>query len=116
MLLNVVEGVLSHIGHSQVGVLPHCALWGLQLSSEQLDHGGLAGSICANDSHARVQGDSNADALKYLAGCVGVSADRWGNSQQRITIQHSMCSCEPQMQVLGTQAEQATKTSSRRNR
>lgn len=75
MLLDVVEGVLSHIGHSQVGVLPHGALCSLQLPSEQLDHGGLAGSVCSNDSHTRVEGDGNADALEDLAGCVGVSAN-----------------------------------------
>ncbi len=74
MLLDVVESVLGHIGHTQVGVLPHCALWGLQLSGEQLDHGGLAGSVGSNDSHAGVEGDSDADALEHLAGCVGVSA------------------------------------------
>ena len=74
MLLDVVESMLGHVGHSQVGVLPHSALWGLQLSGEQLDHGGLAGSVGSNDSHAGVEGDSDADALKDLAGCVGVSA------------------------------------------
>lgn len=74
MLLNVVEGMLSHIGYTQVGVLPHSALCSLQLSGEQLDHGGLAGSVSSNDSHAGVEGDGNADALKDLAGCVGVSA------------------------------------------
>ena len=76
MLLDVVEGMLSHIGHSQVGVLPHSALCSLQLSSKQLDHCGLAGSVCSNDSHSGVEGDSNADALKDLACGVGVSADR----------------------------------------
>ena len=74
MLLNVVESVLGHVGHTQVGVLPHSALWGLQLSGEQLNHGGLAGSVGSNDSHAGVEGDSDADALEHLAGCVGVSA------------------------------------------
>ena len=74
MLLDVVESMLGHVGHSQVGVLPHSALWGLQLSGEQLDHGRLAGSVGSNDSHAGVEGDSDADALKDLAGCVGVSA------------------------------------------
>ena len=74
MLLNVMESVLSNIGHSQVGVLPHSTLCSLQLTGEQLDHGGLASSIGSNDSHTRVQGDSNADALKNLAGCVGVAA------------------------------------------
>ena len=76
MLLNMVEGVLSHIGHSQVGVLPHSALIGLQLSSEQLDHCGLASSISSNHSHSRVEGNSNADALKHLAGCVGIPAKK----------------------------------------
>ena len=76
MLLDVVEGVLSHIGHTKVGVLPYSALSRLQLSSEQLDHGGLASSICSNDSHTRVEGDSNADALKDLAGRVGVAAGK----------------------------------------
>lgn len=76
MLLNVVEGMLSHIGHSQVGVLPHSALGSLQLSSEQLDHCGLAGSVGSNDSHSGVEGDSNADALKNLACGVGVSAEQ----------------------------------------
>ena len=74
MLLNVVKCMLSHVSHSQVGVLPHCAFIGFQLSSEQLDHCGLASSISSNDSHARVEGDSNADVLNDLAGCVGVAA------------------------------------------
>lgn len=74
MLLDVVESVLCHISYTQVGVLPHCALWGLQLTGEQLDHGGLASSVGSNDSHAGVEGDSDADALKDLASCVGVSA------------------------------------------
>jgi len=74
VLLDVVESVLGHIGYTQVGVLPHSALCSLQLSGEQLDHGGLAGSVSSNDSHAGVEGDGNADALKDLAGCVGVSA------------------------------------------
>lgn len=76
MLLDVVECVLSHIGHSQVGVLPHSALSSLQLPSEQLDHGGLASSVSSDDSHSGVEGDSNADALKDLACGVGVPADR----------------------------------------
>ena len=79
MLLDVVEGVLSNIGHSQVGVLPHGALISLQLSSEQLDHCGLTSSIGSNHSHSGVEGDSNADALKHLASCVGVSAKRTAN-------------------------------------
>ena len=60
---------------------PH-ASWGastlcpLQLSSKQFDHSRLASSICSNDSDARVEGDSNADALKNLACCVGVTASR----------------------------------------
>lgn len=93
VLLDVVEGVLGHIGHSQVGVLPHSALCSLQLPGEQLDHGGLASSVCSNDSHARVEGDSNADALKDLAGCVGVSANskvivsRVSNSTQPLLTQ-----------------------------
>ena len=75
MLLNVVEGVLSNIGHSEVGVLPHSALCSLQLSSQQLDHCRLASSIGSNNSHSGVESDSNADALEHLLGCVGVTAE-----------------------------------------
>ncbi len=78
MLLDVVESMLSYIGHPQVGVLPHSALVGLQLPSEQLDHCGLAGTIGPDHSHTRVEGDSNADALNDLAGCVGVAASHQG--------------------------------------
>lgn len=84
MLLDVVEGVLSHIGHSQVRVLPHGALISLQLTGEQLDHCGLASSIGSNHSHSRVEGDSNADALKHLLGCVGVPAKGTTDASKRL--------------------------------
>ena len=48
--------MLSHIGHSQVGVLPDCALMYVQLADQGFHHGRLAGSVGAQDCNAAVQG------------------------------------------------------------
>ena len=90
MLLDVVEGMLSYVGHPQVRVLPHGTLVSLQLPSEQLDHCGLAGTVGPNHSHPRVEGDRNANALNDLAGCVGVAASHQGGYVQTwVTLQSS---------------------------
>uniref|UniRef100_A0A1J3GZS4 Uncharacterized protein n=2 Tax=Noccaea caerulescens TaxID=107243 RepID=A0A1J3GZS4_NOCCA len=64
VVLNVVEGVLRHVGHPQVGVLPHQAGLGLQLAGQQLDEGGLAGTVGAQHSHARVQRHLQVDLVQ----------------------------------------------------
>lgn len=42
VLLNVMEGVLCHIGHTHVGVTSHNASASLELASQNLDERGLA--------------------------------------------------------------------------
>ncbi len=65
-LLNVVEGVLCHVGDAHVGVAPHGSKVWLQLAGEDLDHGGLAGTVGAQHSHAAVQRAEQADVLQNL--------------------------------------------------
>mmetsp|Transcript_18291 Transcript_18291/g.55000 ORF Transcript_18291/g.55000 Transcript_18291/m.55000 type:complete len:572 (+) Transcript_18291:826-2541(+) len=55
VLLHVVEGVLGHVGDSQVGMLPHHTVLGLRLACEQLDDGGLACAVGANAGNAGVE-------------------------------------------------------------
>mmetsp|Transcript_7118 Transcript_7118/g.14402 ORF Transcript_7118/g.14402 Transcript_7118/m.14402 type:complete len:1078 (+) Transcript_7118:324-3557(+) len=61
VLLNVVEGVLRHVRHAGVGVLPHGTLGGVHLAGQQLDHGGLAGTVDADARHAGGQGHLHGD-------------------------------------------------------
>ena len=68
----MVEGVLSHVGHAHVGVLPAHALVREQLAGEQLDHGGLASTIGAQDGDAAVEAALDGDPVEDLAGGVGV--------------------------------------------
>lgn len=86
MLLNVVESVLSDVGHTQVGVLPDCAFRGFQLPSEQLDHCGLASTVGTNDSHTRVESNSNADTLKDLASGAWVGEANTGHLENGLVL------------------------------
>ena len=71
-LLNVMEGVLGHVCHAHVGMLPHRALIRQQFPREQLHHGGLAGAIGAHDSHAGVEGALDGHIGHHLASSAGV--------------------------------------------
>lgn len=73
-LLDVVESVLGHIGDPQVGVLPDHALLRLQLSSQNLDHGGLASTVGSNDCHTAQQRAGQADVGDDLPLSAGVAA------------------------------------------
>ena len=68
----MVEGVLGHVGHAHVRVLPADAGVGQQLAREQLDHGGLARAVGAQDGDAAVQAALDGDLVQDLAGGVGV--------------------------------------------
>mmetsp|Transcript_10622 Transcript_10622/g.30457 ORF Transcript_10622/g.30457 Transcript_10622/m.30457 type:complete len:700 (+) Transcript_10622:293-2392(+) len=62
VLLDVVEGVLGHVGHAQGRVRPAGPLRRLDFTREALDHGGLAGSVRANAAHSAGQGHLDCDA------------------------------------------------------
>mmetsp|Transcript_15670 Transcript_15670/g.31651 ORF Transcript_15670/g.31651 Transcript_15670/m.31651 type:complete len:513 (-) Transcript_15670:724-2262(-) len=74
MVLDVVEGVLRHVGDARVGVLPHLtrALVRLQLAREQLDHRRLARTVGADARGARREGDTHGDAGQLRLGGGGV--------------------------------------------
>mmetsp|Transcript_5929 Transcript_5929/g.20180 ORF Transcript_5929/g.20180 Transcript_5929/m.20180 type:complete len:1091 (-) Transcript_5929:63-3335(-) len=61
VLLDVVEGVLGHVGDAARGVLPRVAGLGHDLAGEELDHGGLAGAVGADARHARGEGHADGD-------------------------------------------------------
>mmetsp|Transcript_71171 Transcript_71171/g.197071 ORF Transcript_71171/g.197071 Transcript_71171/m.197071 type:complete len:1167 (-) Transcript_71171:43-3543(-) len=61
VLLDVVEGVLGHVGDARAGVHPDGALIGRELAREQLDHGRLAGAVDANAGHAGAEGHAHRD-------------------------------------------------------
>lgn len=50
-----MESVLRDVRHPQVGMLPHHTLLRLGLASEQLDDGGLAGTVGADAGHPGVE-------------------------------------------------------------
>mmetsp|Transcript_70157 Transcript_70157/g.146772 ORF Transcript_70157/g.146772 Transcript_70157/m.146772 type:complete len:654 (-) Transcript_70157:1258-3219(-) len=52
VLLQVMEGVLGDVGHSQTGSLPDAALSGLLLADQDLDGCGLAGSVGTDHGHS----------------------------------------------------------------
>lgn len=59
--LNVVERVLGDVGDTGVGVLPDLSNLGLDLSNEELDHGGLSGSVLSNAGNTGGQGYLDGD-------------------------------------------------------
>jgi len=57
VLLDVVEGVLGDVGDTDVGVLGDNTIGGGSLTGQDLDKGGLSGSVGANDGNTGVQGN-----------------------------------------------------------
>mmetsp|Transcript_29452 Transcript_29452/g.61678 ORF Transcript_29452/g.61678 Transcript_29452/m.61678 type:complete len:939 (-) Transcript_29452:64-2880(-) len=80
VVLNVVESVLSDVREAHVRVArdlaPALALVRLELADKHLDHGGLAGSVDANDGDTRRHGDLDGDVVQRVsvAGRVAVRA------------------------------------------
>mmetsp|Transcript_8226 Transcript_8226/g.9973 ORF Transcript_8226/g.9973 Transcript_8226/m.9973 type:complete len:462 (-) Transcript_8226:1297-2682(-) len=66
VILNVVEGMLCHVRNAAVGVPPDVAgpHVGLELASEQLDHGRLPRAIGADARSARRERDANRHLLE----------------------------------------------------
>ena len=82
--------MLGDIGDAHVGVLPDGAGGGLCLAGQDLDHGGLAGSVGAQNSHAAVQCAEQADVLK----CVLLGG--WVPEE----LQHNTLSSSPVLDVI----------------
>mmetsp|Transcript_10425 Transcript_10425/g.22096 ORF Transcript_10425/g.22096 Transcript_10425/m.22096 type:complete len:430 (-) Transcript_10425:1671-2960(-) len=59
--LNVVEGMLSNVRNTGVGVLPNVTDLGLDLTDKQLDHGALTCAVLSYASDTRAQGNLNRD-------------------------------------------------------
>eukprot|EP00123_Amoebidium_parasiticum_P008551 comp18880_c0_seq1/m.20971 comp18880_c0_seq1/g.20971 ORF comp18880_c0_seq1/g.20971 comp18880_c0_seq1/m.20971 type:complete len:624 (+) comp18880_c0_seq1:668-2539(+) len=72
--LNVVEGVLGHVGHTGIGVLPHLTgpCVGHQLTGQKLNHGGLAGTVDTDTGHTGGQRAAHSDAAQLGLGGTGV--------------------------------------------
>lgn len=69
----MVEGVLSDVADDQVGVLPDLtAAVGLGVTNEELDEGGLAGTVGTEDSDSRGKEDLEGDVVELLYGLRGV--------------------------------------------
>ena len=62
--LDVVEGVLGDVSDTGVGVLPHISDLGLDLSDEELDHGGLSGSVLSDASDTGGKGHLDSDVVE----------------------------------------------------
>merc|ERR1719258_232232 len=88
VVLDVVEGVLRHVGEAHVRVLDdlgRALLVGLELADHQLDHGRLARAVDADDGDARGHRDLHRDvvervlrARRVLEGDVGHLDERLG--------------------------------------
>mmetsp|Transcript_25501 Transcript_25501/g.30949 ORF Transcript_25501/g.30949 Transcript_25501/m.30949 type:complete len:419 (+) Transcript_25501:213-1469(+) len=62
MVLNVCEGVLGNVSNTDVRVLPDNTVLGLELTNQELDHGGLTSTVDTNACNARGQRDLDSDA------------------------------------------------------
>lgn len=63
----MMEGVLRDVADDQVRVLPDLtALVGLGVANEKLDEGGLAGTVRAENSDARGEGNLKGDVVELL--------------------------------------------------
>mmetsp|Transcript_4722 Transcript_4722/g.10316 ORF Transcript_4722/g.10316 Transcript_4722/m.10316 type:complete len:586 (+) Transcript_4722:936-2693(+) len=74
VLLDVVEGVLGHVGDAQVHVLPHRArvLIGLGLLHQHLHQSTLARTVGAQHRHAAAQAHLHTGVSDLRLGCAGV--------------------------------------------
>lgn len=67
VVINVVESVLGNVTDDQVGVLPHGTTQvGLSLTSQQLDQGGLSGTVGTKDGDSRRERDLKVDVVELL--------------------------------------------------
>lgn len=81
-----MEGMLSDVGDTQIGVLPHQPVDGLKLSCEQLDHSRLAGTVGAMDGNARVQRAVDAHLVQHVLVCARVPEKSHKPSQQSLKL------------------------------
>jgi hypothetical protein len=72
VLLDVVESVLSNVSNTKVGVLPYITAGGLNLTSKDLDEGGLTSSVGTQNGDTGVQGALKGNALDSRLGGVGI--------------------------------------------
>ncbi len=73
VVLDVMEGMLGDVPNTAIGMLPHGSRVGFELTSKQLDNGGLSGTVGTDASHTRGEraADSNTGNLRAAGRRVG---------------------------------------------
>jgi hypothetical protein len=87
VLVDVMESVLSDVTDDQVGVLPDLTtLVGLGVTDQQLDEGGLAGTVGTEDGNTGRQGDLEGDIVELLGDGGGVLEADLAHLDQRLLL------------------------------
>mmetsp|Transcript_29989 Transcript_29989/g.59563 ORF Transcript_29989/g.59563 Transcript_29989/m.59563 type:complete len:784 (+) Transcript_29989:846-3197(+) len=93
VLLDVVEGVLGNVSDASVRVLPDVSDLGLDLSDEELDHGGLSGAVLADAGDAGGERHLDRDVVEggdavaaVLLPVDGVGEGALGDLHERLSL------------------------------
>mmetsp|Transcript_16107 Transcript_16107/g.28990 ORF Transcript_16107/g.28990 Transcript_16107/m.28990 type:complete len:515 (-) Transcript_16107:1255-2799(-) len=86
MVLQVMQGVLTHIGHADVGVLDKTSLVRLHLAGQQLDQSTLARAIGTQDRDATAETTRARDIHELRLRCAGVGKGDFLQGQERLLL------------------------------
>eukprot|EP00128_Syssomonas_multiformis_P003089 Colp12_sorted_trinity150504_noHs@15450 len=86
VLLDVVEGVLGDVGDTEVGVLDHLTSRGLELTSKELNEGGLARTVGTEHGNTRGERASHGDVGKGGLVTAGVGEADLGHLEDGLVL------------------------------